>query len=183
MKRREFYTRELQRFWRGYCGRRDIWNAKEYARSRRPVVLRRLHAIDATRVHEVGAILRPFGPNRDAAQARLLKLHTNQVIGFQACYRGYKIRLVDPAGCLPAIRRLRAQLKKYRETWLLRRFKPLVGVYARAGKALVMSQIKLRNERDERVAAAIIQSILRALHARHEVIRLRLRRERLAALA
>ena len=45
-----------------------------------------------------------------------------------------------------------------------------------------MSQIKLRNERDERVAAAIIQSILRALHARHEVIRLRLRRERLAAL-
>ena len=33
-----------------------------------------------------------------------------------------------------------------------------------------MSQIKLRNERDERVAAAIIQSILRALHARHEVI-------------
>ena len=64
MKRREFYTRELQRFWRGYCGRRDIWNAKEYQ--------------------------------------RLLKLHTNQVIGFQACYRGYKIRLVDPAGCLPA---------------------------------------------------------------------------------
>ena len=55
------------------------------------------------------------------------------------------------------------------------------GVRARR-KALVMSQIKLRNERDERVAAAIIQSILRALHARHEVIRLRLRRERLAAL-
>ena len=43
-----------------------------------------------------------------------LSCTANQVIGFQACYRGYKIRLVDPAGCLPAIRRLRAQLKKYR---------------------------------------------------------------------
>ena len=41
-------------------------------RSRRPAVLRRLHAIDATRVHQTRSwvvsfsILRPFGPNRDA---------------------------------------------------------------------------------------------------------------------
>ena len=104
------------------------------------------------------------------------------MIGFQACYRGYKIRLVDPAGCLPAIRRLRAQLKKYRRDVASTTIQAAGrGVRARR-KALVMSQIKLRNERDERVAAAIIQSILRALHARHEVIRLRLRRERLAAL-
>ena len=76
MKRREFYTRELQRFWRGYCGRRDIWNAKEYARSRRPAVLRRLHAIDATRVHQTRSwvvcfsILRPFGPRQVTAMLR-----------------------------------------------------------------------------------------------------------------
>ena len=42
------------------------------ARPRRPAVLRRLHAIDATRVHLTMtwvvslSILRPFGPNRDA---------------------------------------------------------------------------------------------------------------------
>ena len=41
-------------------------------RSRRPAVLRRLQAIDATRVHQTRSwlvsfpILRPFGPNRDA---------------------------------------------------------------------------------------------------------------------
>ena len=41
-------------------------------RSRRPAVLRRLHAIDATRVHQTRSwvvsfsSLRPFGPNRDA---------------------------------------------------------------------------------------------------------------------
>ena len=76
MKRREFYTRELQRFWRGYCGRRDIWNAKEYARSRRPVVWRRLHAIDATRVHQTRSWvvyfsnLRPFGLSREIAPRR-----------------------------------------------------------------------------------------------------------------
>ena len=41
------------------------------ARSRRPAVLRRLHAIDATRVHQTRSwvvsfsILRPFGPRRD----------------------------------------------------------------------------------------------------------------------
>ena len=90
--------------------------------------------------------------------------------------------MADPAGVLPAIRRLRAQLKKYRRDVASTTIQAAGrGVRARR-KALVMSQIKLRNERDERVAAAIIQSILRALHARHEVIRLRLRRERLAAL-
>jgi len=41
-------------------------------RSRRPAVLRRLHAIDATRLHQTRSwvvsfsSLRPFGPNRDA---------------------------------------------------------------------------------------------------------------------
>ena len=41
-------------------------------RSPRPAVMRRLHAIDATRVHLTMtwvvslSILRPFGPNRDA---------------------------------------------------------------------------------------------------------------------
>ena len=101
------------------------------------------------------------------------------MIGFQACYRGYKIRLVDPAGCLPAIRRLRAQLKKYRRDVLLRRYRLLARVRARRKALVIVDQAKERE--DERVAAAIIQSILRALHARHEVIRLRLRRERLAA--
>ena len=45
-------------------------------RSRRPAVLRRLHAIDATRFHQTRSwvvsfsILRPFGPNRDAPRRR-----------------------------------------------------------------------------------------------------------------
>ena len=71
----------------------------------------------------------------------------------QACY---KIRLVDPAGCLPAIRRLRAQLKKYRRDVASTTIQAAGRGVELAGKALVMSQIKLRNERDERVAAAII---------------------------
>ena len=45
-------------------------------RSRRPAVLRRLHAIDATRVHQTRSwvvyflILRPFGPRRETAMLR-----------------------------------------------------------------------------------------------------------------
>lgn len=144
LKRRELYTQELQRFWRGYCGRRDIWAAKEWRRK--------------------------------------LQLHTNQVIGFQAMYRGYKVRLVDPAGCLPAIRRLRARRKRNRQNAAAAKLQALGrGVRARR-KALVLAQVKVRRERDERIAASIVQSTLRALHARHEVKRLRLRRERLAAL-
>jgi hypothetical protein len=48
--------------------------AEQLARSRRPTVLRCLHAIDATRVHQRGSwvvsfsSLGPFGPNRDAAR-------------------------------------------------------------------------------------------------------------------
>ena len=44
----------------------------ELARSRRPAVLWRLHAVDSTRVHQTRSwmvsfsSLRPFGPNRDA---------------------------------------------------------------------------------------------------------------------
>ena len=51
--------------------------AEQLARSRRPAVLRRLHAIDATRVHLTMKWVvslsnsRPFGPNRDAPR-RLL---------------------------------------------------------------------------------------------------------------
>jgi hypothetical protein len=47
-------------------------------RSRRPVVWRRLHAIDATRVHLTMKwvvsllILRPFGPNRDAPRRLMI---------------------------------------------------------------------------------------------------------------
>jgi serine/threonine protein kinase len=46
------------------------------ARSRRPAVLRRLHAVDATRVHQTRSwvvyffILRPFGPRRETAMLR-----------------------------------------------------------------------------------------------------------------
>ena len=45
-------------------------------RSRRPAVLRCLHAIDATRLHQTRSwvlsfsSLRPFGPNRDAPRRR-----------------------------------------------------------------------------------------------------------------
>ena len=39
-------------------------------RSRRPAVLRCLHAIDATRVHQTRSILRPFGPSRATAMLR-----------------------------------------------------------------------------------------------------------------
>ena len=47
------------------------YDGSHRARSRRPVVWRRLHAIDATRVHQTRSwvvsflILRPFGPSRD----------------------------------------------------------------------------------------------------------------------
>ena len=81
MKRREVYTRELQRFWRGYCGRRDIWNAKEYARSRRPVVLWCFHFIQTTRVHQTRSwlvsfsISRQFGPHRATAMLRAGERH------------------------------------------------------------------------------------------------------------
>ena len=50
-----------------------VIKALKRARSRRPAVLRRLHAIDATRVHQARSwvvyfsILRPFGPRRVTA--------------------------------------------------------------------------------------------------------------------
>ena len=50
----------------------DALAYKDFVRSRRPVVWRRLHAIDATRVHQT----RPFGPRpRCSAQARQASLH------------------------------------------------------------------------------------------------------------
>jgi len=136
MKRREFYTRELQRFWRGYCGRRDIWNAKEYARSRRPVVLWWFHFFNTTRVHLTMkwvvsfSILRPFGPNRDAPHrrdcsscTRIKLLVFKPVIG--AIRFGWRIRLVFyllSDGCERSSRSIG-------ETWLLRRYRPLGGVF------------------------------------------------------
>ena len=48
---------------------------KNMARSRRPVVWRRLHAIDATRVHQTRSwvvsflILSPFGPSRETPRS------------------------------------------------------------------------------------------------------------------
>ena len=44
----------------------DALAYKDFVRSRRPVVWRRLHAIDATRVHQT----RPFGPRRATAMLR-----------------------------------------------------------------------------------------------------------------
>ena len=70
----------LKRWHRAFVIRRVSFDAKrnkiKRSRSRRPAVLRRLHAIEATRVHLTMKwvvsflILRPFGPSRAAATLR-----------------------------------------------------------------------------------------------------------------
>ncbi len=60
----------------GYCVAFGFMKTINYVRSRRPAVLRCLHAIDATRVHLTMkwvvsfSILRPFGPRRETAMLR-----------------------------------------------------------------------------------------------------------------